>query len=58
MALLLLASLWIGPWSPAAAALGCGCIAIRLDHIQDYFLREVQMEVIYVLEKMPASQWA
>jgi hypothetical protein len=55
MALLLLTSLWTGPWSPAAAAPGCGCIAFRLDHIQDYFLREVQMEVINVFDRKDAS---
>ncbi len=55
MALLLLTSLWTGPWSPAAAAPGCGCVAFRLDHIQDYFLREVQMEVINVFDRKDAS---
>ena len=55
MALLLLTSLWIGPWSPAAAALGCGCIAISLDHTHNYFLREVQMEVINVFDRKDAS---
>jgi hypothetical protein len=55
MALLLLTSLWTGPWPPAAAAPGCGCVAFRLDDIQDYFLREVQMEVINIFDRKDAS---
>jgi len=38
-----------------AAAPGCGCLAFRLDDIQDYFLREVQMEVINVFDRKDAS---
>lgn len=55
MTLLLLTSLWTGPWPPAAAALICGCVAFRLDDIQDYFLRESQMEVINVFDRKDAS---
>lgn len=55
MALLLRTSLWTGLWPPAAAAPGCGCVAFRLDDIQDYFLREAQMEVINVFDRKDAS---
>jgi hypothetical protein len=55
MTLLLLTSLWTGPWPPAAAAPGCGCVAFRLNDMQDYFLREVQMEVINVFDIKDAS---
>jgi hypothetical protein len=36
MAVLVLTSLWAGPWPPAVAAPDCGCVAFRLDDIQDW----------------------
>jgi hypothetical protein len=55
MALSLLASFWTGPLPPAAAAPDCGCVAFRLDDIENYFLRDVQMEVTNVFDRKDAS---
>jgi hypothetical protein len=50
-ALLLAVSLGAAPSASRANVSTCGCVAFRLDDIQDYFLDHVQLQVMEVFEK-------